>query len=244
MIYVRLNSTDVDEAEPCPANAAPVNAHAQATLAQQAVELSAWLAHYHTDYFLYGTARRPWTAEDRQAPLNAYERTKLVGDRTVREAGCHRLIPRPSWLYAAKGRNFLRMVLKLAAERERLEVVNVQHGTPTGADQVADVSAHMLRSVLGNPALSGINQALAGGCTDWCSYPRFAIEVAETTGPRLRLRAEQIVPVSSAERPAQARRPLNSRLDSTKLRDRFGLHLPDWQAGVERAVLEMAVPTP
>lgn len=232
--------TDVDRAELEPESAAALNAHAPGLLAREAAALGAWLVHFGSDYVFDGSGDRGWTEDDSPAPLNTYGRSKLAGEQAVRAAGGRHLILRSSWLHAARGRNFVRTILRLAAERDRLEVVADQVGAPTGAELLADVSAHALRAALAAPALAGTYHVAAAGETDRCSYARFIVACARAAGMPLRLRPEAIVPMVSAQRRAAATRPLNCRLDTSKLRQRFGLTLPDWRSGVARTVQELA----
>ena len=169
--------------------------------------------------------------------VEVYSRTKLEGEEAIRASGCRHLIFRTSWVHGARGGNFARTMLRLAAERERLTVIADQIGAPTGAELIADVSAHAIRAVLRNPALTGTYHLAAGGETSWHGYAGLVIEQARRLGAALKV--EEIAPIASADYPVAAARPLNSRLDTRHLRAAFGLHLPDWRQGVERMLREI-----
>jgi dTDP-4-dehydrorhamnose reductase len=197
------------------------------------------LLHYSTDYVFDGSGSAPWREDAPTAPLSVYGRTKLEGEQAIRASGCSHLILRTSWVYAARGGNFARTMLRLAAERDRLQVVDDQVGAPTGAELLADVSAHALRAVLARPELAGTYHAVAAGETSWHGYARHVIEFARAAGQPVRVQPDDIVAVPSSAFAAAARRPLNSRLDTRKLRETFGLNLPDWRVGVERMLREV-----
>ena len=166
--------------------------------------------------------------------------TKLEGEQAIRASGCRHLILRTSWVYAARGGNFARTMLRLAAERDRLDVIDDQIGAPTGAELLADVTAHALRSVLAQPGLGGTYHAVAGGETSWHGYAQHVIEFARlrrTDRCGCERRTLRLSPTSAF--PTPARRPLNSRLDTRKLQQTFGLTLPDWRIGVERMLREV-----
>ncbi len=230
--------TAVDKAESEPELARTLNALAPGVLAVEAEKIGAWLLHYSTDYVFDGSGSRPWREDDATGPLSVYGRTKLEGEQAV--AACSRhLIFRTSWVYASRGGNFARTMLRLAGERERLSVIDDQIGAPTSAELLADVTAHALRSALAKPALAGLYHCVAGGETSWYNYARFLLARAQTLGCLLKAGAEQINPIATASYPTAARRPLNSRLDCTRLQSAFGLHLPPWQAGVVRLLDEI-----
>jgi dTDP-4-dehydrorhamnose reductase len=231
--------TAVDKAESEPELARTINATAPAVLAREAQALGAWLVHYSTDYVFDGSGSAPWAEDDATGPLSVYGRTKLEGEQALRASGCHHLILRTSWVYAARGGNFARTMLRLAAERERLSVIDDQIGAPTGADLLADITAHALRAVLAQPALGGTYHAVAAGHTSWHGYARHVIEFARAAGQPVRVQPQDIAAVPSTAFPTPAQRPRNSRLDTRKLRQGFGLHLPDWRSGVDRMLREV-----
>lgn len=230
--------TAVDRAESEPELARTINARAPGVLAEEAGRLGAWLVHYSTDYVFDGSGDEPRVETDPTGPLSVYGRTKLAGEQAV--AGCARhLILRTSWVYAARGANFAKTMLRLAAERDHLRVVGDQIGAPTGADLIADVTAHALRAVWNRPQLAGLYHLAAGGETSWHAYACFAIEQARQAGRSLRVGAEGVEAIPSSAYPTAARRPLNSRLDTSKLQQAFGLHLPEWRIGVRRLLDEL-----
>jgi len=231
--------TAVDKAESEPDLARTINAVAPAVLAREARATGAWLLHYSTDYVFDGSGSAPWREDAPTAPLSVYGRTKLEGEQAIRASGCSHLILRTSWVYAARGGNFARTMLRLAAERDRLQVVDDQVGAPTGAELLADVSAHALRAVLARPELAGTYHAVAAGETSWHGYARHVIEFARAAGQPVRVQPDDIVAVPSSAFATAARRPLNSRLDTRKLRETFGLNLPDWRTGVDRMLREV-----
>jgi dTDP-4-dehydrorhamnose reductase len=233
--------TAVDKAESEPALARTINALAPGALAQAAEETGAWLVHYSTDYVFDGTGHAMRAETDPTGPLSVYGRTKLEGDQAVARHARH-LIFRTSWVYAARGANFAKTMLRLAAERDTLRVIDDQVGAPTGADLLADVTAHALRAVAmeNRPELAGLYHLTAAGETSWHAYACFVIEQARRAGRPLRVTADRIEAIPTSAYPTPARRPLNSRLDTSKLRAAFGVHLPDWRIGVRRLLDELS----
>lgn len=236
--------TAVDRCESEPELARTLNALAPEVLAQEAARQRAWLVHYSTDYVFDGSGERPWTETDAPAPLNVYGQTKLDGEQRIQASGCRHLIFRTSWVYGARGGNFAKTMLRLARERERLTVIDDQFGAPTGADLLADVTAHALRHVL--PELGhndrtqpGVYHVAAGGHTSWHGYARFVLEAAQQAGVALKATPDRVDPVPTAGFPTPARRPHNSRLDTTLLQNTFGLRPPAWQQGVARMLEEI-----
>ncbi|MDR0379507.1 MAG: dTDP-4-dehydrorhamnose reductase, partial [Candidatus Accumulibacter sp.] len=227
--------TAVDKAESEPELARLINARAPAVLAEAAERLGAWFTHYSTDYVFDGSGTRPRVETDPTNPLSVYGHTKREGELAAARCARH-LIFRTSWVYAARGANFARTMLRLAAEHDALRVVDDQIGAPTGADLLADVTAHVLRAVEGQPQRAGLYHVTASGETSWHTYARFVIEEARRAGHPVRVAAERIEAIPSSAYPTPARRPLDSRLDTGKLRKTFGLHLPDWRVGVKRWV--------
>jgi dTDP-4-dehydrorhamnose reductase len=231
--------TAVDKAEGEPDLARTINATAPAVLAREAAAIGAWLVHYSTDYVFDGSGSSPRSEDAPTGPLSVYGSTKLEGEHAVHASGCHHLILRTSWVYAARGGNFARTMLRLAAEREQLKVIDDQHGAPTGAELLADLTAHMLRTVHAQPALGGTYHAVASGETSWYGYARHVVEFARSAGQAVRVKPQGITPVPSSAYPTAARRPHNSRLDTHKLQHNFGLALPDWRVGVDRMLREV-----
>ncbi len=233
--------TAVDKAESEPGLARTINAEAPASLAAEAARLGILLVHYSTDYVFDGSGDRPWQEDDPTGPLNVYGHTKLAGENAIRESGCRHLLFRTSWVYASRGKNFAKTILKFAREREFLTVVDDQFGAPTGADLIADVTAQALRSALSSSALDGTYHLVADGTTTWHGYAEFLCAVARELGTELQ--ASEIRPVPGSEFKTPAQRPGNSRLDHAKLQEKFGLILPDWKAGVERMLAEILAPS-
>ena len=229
--------TAVDKAESEPERAELINAKASQVMAQEMLKLDGWLLHYSTDYVFNGGGLKPWKEDDLTGPLNHYGVTKLQGEKAIAQTGCKHLIFRTSWVYAARGANFAKTMLRLAAEREQLEVIADQFGAPTGAELIADVTAHALRCARSNPALAGVYHLAAAGEVSWHGYADFVIEHARNAGKDLTVKAITAIPTSDYPTPAQ--RPLNSRLDCSKLRDAFDLNMPDWQIGVARMLTEI-----
>ena len=230
--------TAVDKAESEPERARTINALAPSVLAEEAQKLGAWLVHYSTDYVFDGSGHRPWREDDATAPLNVYGQTKREGELAVMRCARH-LLFRTSWVYAARGANFARTMLRLAQEREQLKVIDDQTGAPTGAELLADVTAHALRCALRQPELAGLYHLVAAGETNWCGFARFVLEQAQRRGIALRVSPQAIEAIPTSAYPTPARRPHNSRLDTGKLRQAFGLHLPTWETGVERMLNEI-----
>ena len=231
--------TAVDKAESEVQLARTLNAAAPAALAQAAAQTGAWLIHYSTDYVFDGSGQQPWQEDDTTGPLGVYGQTKLEGEQAIAASGCQHLIFRTSWVYAARGGNFARTMLRLAQERERLTVIDDQHGAPTGADLIADVTAHAIRAALQQPALAGLYHLVASGETSWHGYASHAIARARELRPDLAWKVGDIAPVPTSAFPTPARRPLNSRLSTRKLQQTFGLSLPHWQRGVDRLLSEI-----
>ncbi len=231
--------TAVDRAEAEPALAAALNEEAPRVLAAEAAAAGAWLVHYSTDYVFDGSGHTPRREDAATGPLSVYARTKLAGEEAIRASGCRHLIFRTSWVYAARGGNFARTMLKLAAERDSLKVIDDQVGAPTGADLLADVTAHAMRAAHIDANLAGTYHCVAAGETTWHAYARFVIEWARAEGLPVQVAADAIQAVPTSAFPTAARRPLNSRLSTDKLRAAFGLALPAWQTGVERMLMEV-----
>jgi len=230
--------TAVDKAEAEPELARRINALAPGVLADEAQELDAWLVHYSSDYVFDGSGEKPWLETDNTGPLSVYGKTKLDGELAAARCEKH-LILRTSWVYAARGANFIKTMLRLAQERDQLKVISDQLGAPTGAELLADVTAHAVRTLQRRPQLAGVYHLAAGGETSWHAYARFVIEHARQAGLPIRVMPEAVEAIRTSAYPTPAQRPLNSRLDTGKLQAAFGLVMPDWQAGVARALTEI-----
>lgn len=230
--------TAVDKAESEPELARTINAQAPGVLADEAQKLGAWLVHYSTDYVFDGSGKNPWKETDPTGPLSVYGQTKLEGEQAVARCTKH-LIFRTSWVYAAKGANFAKTMLRLAQERDQLNVISDQIGAPTGAELLADVTALAIRSVQSKPELAGLYHLAAGGETSWHGYARRVIDYARQAGQPIRVKPEAICAIPSSAYPLPAKRPHNSRLDTRKVQAAFGLNLPEWSSGVERMLAEI-----
>jgi dTDP-4-dehydrorhamnose reductase len=230
--------TAVDKAESEPELARSINALAPGLLAAEASKLGAWLVHYSTDYVFNGSGGTPWQEDDATGPLSVYGQTKLEGEQAVAANPKH-LIFRTSWVYGARGGNFAKTMLRLAGERDSLNVINDQFGAPTSAELLADVTAHAVRAAMQNPALAGLYHCVASGETNWHGYARFVLETAQGLGWTLKAGPEQVGATSTASYPTPAKRPLNSRLNTDKLQQAFGLRMPPWQQGVARMLTEI-----
>ena len=230
--------TAVDKAEADVDMAYLINASAVELLANAAKQLNAWLIHYSTDYVFDGSGETPWLETDNVAPLGVYGASKLKGEQAIIESGCQHLIFRTSWVYAARGHNFAKTMLKLGAERERLTVIADQIGAPTGAELLADVTAHAIRMIETKPELSGLYHLTASGATSWHDYARFVLQFARDAGVEIKVTDEAVEAIPSSAYPLPAKRPLNSRLNTNKLCASFNLTLPHWQIGVARMLTE------
>jgi len=231
--------TAVDKAESEQDKARLVNATSIEALAIAANETGAWLIHYSTDYVFDGSGDRPWREDDATAPLNTYGQTKLEGEQAVVNNMTKYLIFRTSWVYAAKGNNFAKTMLKLAKDRESLSVINDQFGAPTGAELIADCTAHAIRVVLNDSSVAGLYHLIAAGETTWHAYASKVITFAKAQSVELQVQTINAVPTSAF--PTPAKRPANSRLNTEKFQQAFGLTLPDWTVGVERMLLETLI---
>ena len=233
--------TAVDKAESEPELAKVLNADAPEALAKAAAQVGAWLVHYSTDYVFDGSGTQARQEGESTGPLSVYGQTKLDGEKAIVASGCKYLIFRTSWVYAARGGNFAKTMLRLAQERDKLTVINDQHGAPTGADLISDVTAHAMRCVLNtqNTPLGGVYHLVASGETTWHGYTSHVITQAKCIKPDLPIKAAEVAPVPTSSFPTPATRPLNSRLCTAKLQQAFGLVLPPWQQGVDRMLTEI-----
>jgi dTDP-4-dehydrorhamnose reductase len=233
--------TAVDKAQSEPELARSINGIAPGILAAEAKKLGAWLVYYSTDYVFDGTKPGAYTEDDATSPLSVYGATKLEGEQAIRQADCRHLIFRTSWVFAARGGNFAKTILRLGRERDTLKIVDDQFGAPTSAELIADVTALCLHDVQkpGGDALSGIYHLVADGETNWHGYARFVLAHAAKLGCTLKCQAENVGPIPTDGYPLPARRPANSRLDTAKLKREFGLYLPDWTYHAERMLTEL-----
>lgn len=229
--------TAVDKAESDQQKAELINATTVAALAKAAEEVSAWLIHYSTDYVFNGSGETAWRENDATAPLNVYGKTKLAGEEAIARYATRYLIFRTSWVYATKGNNFAKTMIKLAQERETLSVINDQFGAPTGADLIADSTAHAIRTAFINPEVSGLYHLVASGTTTWHNYAEVVIE--HVRGLEKEIKVQNITAVPTSAFPTPAKRPGNSRLATEKFIQTFGLNLPGWESGVKRMLDEL-----
>jgi dTDP-4-dehydrorhamnose reductase len=229
--------TAVDQAENDYEIAHCVNALAPSLIAQAASNSGALLIHYSTDYVFNGNGTHSWKEDDIALPLNAYGQSKLQGEQLIQQSGCDHFIFRTSWVYGRHGNNFIKTIMRLAHERDELNIVCDQIGAPTGAELLADVTAHAIRLLGREKQLSGIYHLAPQGQTSWFDYALFIIEQAKKSGIEFKLNT--INPIVSSDYKTIATRPLNSRLDTGKLSETFDLYLPDWHLGVNRVVSEL-----
>lgn len=227
--------TAVDRAEDEREEARHLNAALPAMLAEECARTNAWLVHYSTDYVFDGTKGRPYVETDAVAPLNVYGETKLAGEQAIAASGCRHLILRTSWVYGARGANFMRTILRLAEQRPELTIVADQFGAPTWSRTIAELSAGMLSQIAcaertrpgSADALSGLYHLTNGGRASWCE---FASEILRVWGKTEQTR---ITPIPASAYPVKARRPVNSCLSNAKLAAAFGLAAPDWRHALE-----------
>ncbi|MBS0484737.1 MAG: dTDP-4-dehydrorhamnose reductase [Proteobacteria bacterium] len=231
--------TAVDKAESEPELAHALNAEAPGVIASEAKQQNAWLVHYSTDYVFNGHGDQPFVETDATEPLNTYGKTKLQGEKNIQASGCLHLIFRTSWVYSANGNNFIKTILRLAQQRDKLTVVNDQIGSPTGAELIADITALALLMTKHNPEISGLYHLTASGSTSWYEFAKYILESAESANLPLKIKSTALQPIASSDFPSAAQRPFNSRLSSLKLAKTFDLMLPAWQCGVKRALTEI-----
>jgi len=229
--------TAVDKAESEPDLAYLLNAQSVEAIAHEAQKLGAWVVHYSTDYVFPGDGEMPWTETDATGPLNVYGETKLAGEQALQQHCDKHLIFRTSWVYAGKGNNFAKTMLNLAKTRDTLSIISDQFGAPTGAELLADCTAHAIRTALLKPEVAGLYHLVASGITTWADYAELVFAQARQAGIELAVQEVKKVPTSAY--PTPARRPNNSRLSTEKFQSMFDLQLPQWQAGVERMLAEL-----
>jgi len=231
--------TAVDQAEDDIEKAGLINANAPTVLAQEVQKLGGLLVHYSTDYVYDGSGVTPWNENDLPSPKNAYGITKLGGEAGIIHSKCRHLILRTSWVYGARGHNFVRTMLNLAQKKSELKVVDDQIGAPTGAELIADVSAHGIQKASAGANLSGVYNLAAAGETSWFEYAKFVLSTAAGLGLQLETSLENVVAVTGDAFPTKAVRPCNSRLNTEKLEKEFDLLMPDWKLGVARVLQEI-----
>jgi dTDP-4-dehydrorhamnose reductase len=231
--------TAVDKAESDSAHAHTINALAPQNIARAAMQIGAAVVHYSSDYVFDGSGSKPWTEADTPSPLSVYGASKLAGEQAITASGARHLIFRTSWVYGARGGNFAKTMLRLAQEREALSVINDQIGAPTGADLLADITAHAIVRLVSSPKLAGLYHLSAAGETSWHGYAQHVFAQAWRKGLVLKLDDAQLKAIPTSAYPTAAQRPLNSRLNCTKLKSSFNLQIPPWQQGVDRMLAEI-----
>ena len=234
--------TAVDKAESEPAKAYRVNAEAVGVLVEEARRLKAWLVHFSTDYVFDGEKSSPYKEDDPVCPLSVYGKSKLEGEQFIRESTARYLIFRTSWIYALRGQNFAKTMLRLAREKDELKIVDDQHGAPTSAELIADVTALVLfriNQTADEENFAGIYHLVAGGETSWHGFAQYVLELAQSMGVEHKTRAEEVQIIASDAYSLPARRPRNSRLNTSKLCEIFNINLPDWHYHVQRLVNEL-----
>ena len=230
--------TAVDKAESDAELAQIVNAAAPGVLAEAASAAGAWLVHYSTDYVFDGSGSKPWVETDPTGPLNVYGKTKLEGEQRIASHCAKHLVFRTSWVYASRGGNFAKTMLCLAQERESLNVINDQFGAPTGADLIADVTAHAIAHVMRKPDDAGLYHLAASDETTWFDYAKYVVDQSIRTQTAPETIVKVINPVATSAFPTAAQRPHNSRLNTAKIQQTFKLRLAPWQQGVARMLAE------
>lgn len=234
--------TAVDKAESEPALAHAVNGLAPGVLGEEATRIGAWVIHYSTDYVFDGHGERPYVETDSTQPLSVYGKSKRNGELALQASGAQHLILRTSWLLGAHGGNFARTILRLAAERESLNIVADRFGAPTSTALLADLTAQLIRQEQQEGAEHfpfGLYHLTAAGETNWHEYARFVVSEALAAGRPLRMRPEDVHPITTADYPLPAPRPANSRLNTEKFRTAFGFPLPDWRKGVRQVLQQV-----
>ncbi len=227
--------TAVDQAEKEPGQCFAINTQAPRILAQEAARLGALLIHYSTDYVFDGEKAQPYLETDPIHPLNVYGESKAAGEAAIAEVTTRYLVLRTSWVYGAHGKNFLRTMLRLGAERPELRVVDDQRGAPTSAAAIATATARLVDQ--SQSGASGIYHMTADGSTSWCGFARAIFDASALTNhPRVQ-------PISTADYPTPARRPANSVLSNDKFENTFGFRLPTWQQQLNQVLAGMQVET-
>ena len=231
--------TAVDKAESEPELARRINAAAPAALAREAHACGALLVHYSTDYVFDGSGTQAWREGDATGPLGVYGQTKLEGEQAIAASGCRHAILRTAWLYGAHGKNFPKTMLRLALANPEKPVIDDQWGAPTGAELIADVTAHAIAQTRQQPGKAGIYHLAPAGETTWFQYAKHVISQAQQAQAAIKIKATEVLPIPTSAYPTPARRPHNSRLDCAKLQAAFSLQLPPWQRGVDRMLAEI-----
>lgn len=229
--------TNVDSAETDNINAFKVNFESVEIIAKTAEKIGALLIHYSTDYVFDGTNNTPWLETDIPAPLNIYGKSKLAGEQAIINNCKKYLIFRTSWVYASRGNNFAKTMLRLGKKHDLLSVINDQYGAPTSAELLADCTAHAIKNVLTHKSNYGLYHLVAKGTTTWFEYASLIFKYANEYSMPLAIK--KLTPIPSKEYPLPALRPHNSRLNTQKFETTFELNLPPWEYGVHRMISEI-----
>ncbi|EPM3638213.1 dTDP-4-dehydrorhamnose reductase [Enterobacter roggenkampii] len=229
--------TAVDKAETEQELSRLLNADSVEVIAKESAKLGALLIHYSTDYVFNGEGTHYRNEDEQTGPLNVYGETKLAGELAVAKHNARHFIFRTSWVYATRGANFAKTMLRLAKEKEKLSIINDQFGAPTGAELLADATAIAIRTAVNNQKLFGTYHLVASGETTWFDYAQYVFSIAKELGETLSLK--EVIGVDTSAYPTPARRPHNSRLSNKKFQTAFEVKLPDWKVGVKRVVTEI-----
>lgn len=229
--------TAVDLAETEQDMATLINHVAVGKIAEACAQIKALLVHYSTDYVFDGEGTSLFNETDTLKPLNVYGQTKALGEQAIQNAQCNYLIFRTSWVFAQKGKNFLKTMLALSQQLEELSIIDDQIGAPTSAELIADVSAHAIVQTLRDQTKIGIYHLVASGETSWFEYANYIFEQAKNLG--VNLAVQQVNPIPTVAYPTPAKRPHNSRLNNQKIQHAFQIYLPDWKEHVRRTVIEV-----
>ncbi|WP_437888294.1 dTDP-4-dehydrorhamnose reductase [Phytobacter sp. V91] len=229
--------TAVDKAESERELSQLLNADSVEVIAKETAKLGALLIHYSTDYVFNGGGEHYRLEDEQPAPLNVYGETKLAGEIAVATYNPRHFIFRTSWVYATRGANFAKTMLRLAKEKDALSIINDQHGAPTGAELLADATAIAIRAESNNKSLYGTYHLVASGETTWYDYAQYVFSVARELGETLAIK--EVNGVDTSAYPTPAKRPQNSRLSNLKFQTAFATTLPDWKVGVQRVVTEI-----
>lgn len=238
--------TAVDKAESDQDMAAQINCRAVSALAQYAKAHDALLTHYSTDYVFDGAGEDPYTENDTVGPQSVYGATKLAGEQAIIDSGCKALVFRTSWVFSSQGGNFLKTILRLAHTKSSLNVVADQFGAPTSAELIADVTALAICSYRKKQFSEGIYHLSASGTASWYEFARYIVSQASIRGATLQLTADGINAIPARDYPTPAKRPHNSRLNTSKLSQALQLQLPHWTAHTDRAIdqlIKIGIPT-
>ncbi|MDM1772190.1 dTDP-4-dehydrorhamnose reductase [Acinetobacter indicus] len=229
--------TAVDLAESDQETADLVNHWAVKKIAEACVQIGALFVHYSTDYVFNGVGQIAFNEIDKVEPLNIYGKTKALGEQAIQDSCCNYLIFRTSWVFAQRGKNFLKTMLTLAQQREELSIIDDQIGAPTSAELIADISVHAIIQTLQDATKVGIYHLVASGETSWFEYANYVFEQAKSLGAELAI--QKVNPIPTTVYPTPAKRPHNSRLNNQKIQQAFQIGLPDWKVHVQRTVIEV-----